>query len=545
MDALINEGLRINNWETRSLALDIAELEREYHTTRQRLLEDLQTMIIDKADNQHLGYSNIVTIVDAAPDEEAQLQAVMARLGEKGDYDLLMAELAIATVGPQDTDAIADLLDPLDREPAKYTETAYGKKLVHCTACEDHFQAKDLILTSCGHCYCGSCLSVLFNAAVSDESLYPPSCCANAPIPFQHAKRFLEPELETTFEEKGVEFATVDRTYCSDPACSTFIPPTEIVKSVAYCWHCDKLTCVVCKAPAHEGDCPADLELAALLKYAEEMHWQRCYQCLSIVQRIDGCNFMECLCGATFCYNCGRPMPDEQDCTCSVDGRQVYRFYQRPVDRPQPAETPTAAFDEPQLLDLAATMETARQNLTRAIAEVDTPGVPMQPLSRAEALELQRNITAVQVNLRHLFPPEGLVWQDFQPGEDADNGEPAIDWMRDVPGSSRPTTPTSSIDEMRQADTEVADQNPGSSEVFAGINYDYILPPFEPVPIEDIDLGADWNHVPDEPEHSARAEEPESMPVYNPLPTPIDRTSIRSRPGPHRTRARLAPHRRG
>lgn len=325
MDSIIGEALAIGNREVRDLVLQIRDRDNEHlaqtrhreneHLVQIRDRENEYLMQIRHLTNEHLRQrsgllldlgekvssikrptlemSDIVTVVDAAPDEEAQLQTVMVRLSKRGDYDPLLVELVVATIGPHDTDAIIDFLIPLDVESIKHIKTASGKRLFECTSCEDSFLAKDLILTSCGHCYCGSCLNMVFKVAVSDETLYPPSCCAQTPIPVEHAKRFLDPELETTFEEKSVEFNTIDRTYCSDPTCSTFIPPDSIRSATAYCQNCDKATCVVCKAPSHEDDCPADHELAALLEYAEQMRWQRCYDCLRIVERRDGCNHIE------------------------------------------------------------------------------------------------------------------------------------------------------------------------------------------------------------------------------------------------------------
>lgn len=292
MDTLVDEAMILGDRQARDLALEIRNHENAHQAERQRRIWNLGDMI-QNIRRPYLRLSDIVTVVEAAPDEEAQLQTVMARLAKRGEWDPLVAELAIMTVGPQDKDALVDFLESLAIKDIEHSKTAQGKSLIKCVACEEELQPKDLILTTCGHCYCGSCLITAFQTAVSDESLYPPSCCANTPIPLDHATRFLDPELETTFEEKGVEFSTVDRTYCSDPTCSTFIPPDDYYADRAICPKCLSRTCVVCKAPGHEGDCPADLELAALLKYAEEMRWQRCYSCFSVVQRRDGCSHME------------------------------------------------------------------------------------------------------------------------------------------------------------------------------------------------------------------------------------------------------------
>ncbi|KAG9656807.1 hypothetical protein KCU64_g5621, partial [Aureobasidium melanogenum] len=341
MDALIDEAMILGDREVRDLALEIRNHENEHQAARQTRLWNLGDKI-DNIKRPYLTFSDIVTVVEAASDEEAQPQAVMARLAKRGEWDPLIAELAISTVGPQDTDTIVHFLNFSAIDKKDHITTACGKKLVECVACEEQLPPKDLILASCGHCYCGSCLSMVFNAAVSDESLYPPRCCAQMPIPIEHAKRFLDKEFEATFAKKGIEFSTVDRTYCSDPICSTFIPPDDYEADHAYCPKCWQRTCIVCKAPAQGGDCPTDLELAALLRYAEEMRWQRCYNCLSVVQRQHGCNHMECRCGQSFCYTCGRPIYVHLTTRCPCQDIQPsrYRFYRRDENSSQPPDSP-------------------------------------------------------------------------------------------------------------------------------------------------------------------------------------------------------------
>jgi hypothetical protein len=291
MDQDIGKACLTGDQQVRDLAAEIQELDLSHEKHRGELLWD-STEATQKASHPRLDFSTIVTIVDVAPDEDAQVQTVMARLAKRGDYDSLTAELAIATVGPDDTDAIVDFLDNLAIEKIECTTTACGKKLVQCVACEEQLPARDVILASCGHSYCGLCINMMFSAATTDESWHPPRCCQATQIPTKHARRFLDPELEATFKEKTIEFETVNRTYCSNPECSIFIPPSEVYRNIAYC-SCWQETCVTCKAPAHSGDCPTDLELAEFLKYAKQSRWQRCYNCLSIVEKEGGCNHME------------------------------------------------------------------------------------------------------------------------------------------------------------------------------------------------------------------------------------------------------------
>jgi hypothetical protein len=292
MDSTIAEPHRTGS----SAALDwYLQLWNHEHANQRHDPTLFQTLIAatDRVTHHPLNFSPIITVVDAAPDEEAQLEAVMVRLAKKGDYDPLTAELAIATIGPHDTDALIDYLENLAIAKIEQTTTASGKKVGTCAACEEQSPVRDLILASCGHCYCRSCVGIMFDAATKDESCYPPKCCKNAPIPVDHAKRLLDPELEARFQNKAVEFETINRTYCSNPGCSMFMPPSEIDSDAVTCPSCSERTCVTCKAPAHRGECPADLELASLLELAQEMRWQRCYNCLRIVQKDNGCEHME------------------------------------------------------------------------------------------------------------------------------------------------------------------------------------------------------------------------------------------------------------
>ena len=60
---------------------------------------------------------------------------------------------------------------------------------------------------------------------------------------------------------KKVEFDTPNRTYCSNPLCSAFKRPESIINEQATCLDYSTITCTLCKATAHGGDCPADTAL--------------------------------------------------------------------------------------------------------------------------------------------------------------------------------------------------------------------------------------------------------------------------------------------
>ena len=173
-------------------------------------------------------------------------------------------------------------------------------RIQSCIACGDGHAIRNLITVPCGHCYCKPCIGGiggvdetegLFELAMKDESLFPPRCCKEA-IPVEVANRFLNESQIRPFEEKTVEYATMDKTYCHNTQCGKFILPTNIEGEKADCQHCGLMTCSVCKAVAHDGDCPIDPAYVSLMELAEAEGWKKCSQCKRLVELSFGCNHM-------------------------------------------------------------------------------------------------------------------------------------------------------------------------------------------------------------------------------------------------------------
>lgn len=142
----------------------------------------------------------------------------------------------------------------------------------------------------CSHIYCHKCVVDLFKSAMVDESLFPPRCCGQK-MPLKATDNFLTAELLEEYQEKELEYGTLNRTYCYISTCLAFIPPQHIQDDVASCkiYHCK--TCSICKGPYHEnGDCPSDEEMKQLLNIAAEKKWKRCYSCRRMVELMTGCN---------------------------------------------------------------------------------------------------------------------------------------------------------------------------------------------------------------------------------------------------------------
>lgn len=160
-----------------------------------------------------------------------------------------------------------------------------------CISCREEIEFVNVARVPCRHEYCRPCLEGLFNASMTDESLFPPRCCKQ-PIDMSIARIFLKSDLVQQYEKKKIEFETPNRTYCHSSACSAFISLSHIDGEVATCPHCGFTTCTSCKGRAHTGDCPNDTAMQQLLVTAQENGWQRCYSCWRLVELDHGCNHM-------------------------------------------------------------------------------------------------------------------------------------------------------------------------------------------------------------------------------------------------------------
>lgn len=156
-----------------------------------------------------------------------------------------------------------------------------------CVACGDDFPPSGLFRSPCSHEYCRECLVGLVQASLHDESLFPPRCCGQH-IPITTSQWFSQ-ELVDKFNAKKLEHDTPNRTYCSVPTCSTFIPPVFVANEVAHCPKCKLYTCTYCKAGYHPGVCEEDISAQKLLKLAADNGWQSCNACRRLVELNFGC----------------------------------------------------------------------------------------------------------------------------------------------------------------------------------------------------------------------------------------------------------------
>lgn len=317
----------------------------------------------------------------------------------------LLEKLRVLYISGFDDSSHNDLVDELDYAASHRPESsAWAASRAtkssstnnrRCEACREDVHFVDVARLPCRHEYCRVCLGELFEASMTDESLFPPRCCRE-PIPVTSVRLFLKEEVVRTYEHKKIEFETPNRTYCYSPNCSAFIHPRNISDETATCSDCALQTCTTCKARAHDGDCPNDTALQQMLETARENGWQRCHSCWRVVELEHGCNHMtyvppllvskfahvnrsSCRCGAQFCYVCGEPW---KNCACEQwDEHRLYARATQIVDR---QDEPVAAAPAP-----------------TPIAEGRMPlGEAMHRLDEREAAEIPADDPAVVQNIR-------------------------------------------------------------------------------------------------------------------------------------------------
>ncbi|KAI5803587.1 hypothetical protein DFH27DRAFT_461932, partial [Peziza echinospora] len=174
----------------------------------------------------------------------------------------------------------------------------------------------------CKHDWCLGCLTSRFAAVLTDQALWPPSCCFKG-SPFLEmeviALNLLGQDQYQAFVSKKEEYETKTPLYCPVKTCSAFIPNANKVSplgtqtstssassNAAVCGVCQTRVCIRCSQVWHPAnqECVPDEETLQVKKLAEEEMWASCPDCERIIELSQGCNHMICICKKEFCYVC-------------------------------------------------------------------------------------------------------------------------------------------------------------------------------------------------------------------------------------------------
>ncbi|PHT93501.1 hypothetical protein T459_01383, partial [Capsicum annuum] len=187
----------------------------------------------------------------------------------------------------------------------------------------------------CIHPFCIDCIVKYISFKVEDnvvEIRCPSLNCNNFLDPI-FCRNLVGPELFVKWSDKLCESYVLGLThcYCPNKNCSILIlDECGGNAKQSQCPNCKRFFCFQCKLPWHAGfKCEERRELmdkndVAFVVLAQRNKWKRCPRCRIFVSRIQGCQFIVCRCGATFCYNCGRQLASwALRCDCNVPSYSI------------------------------------------------------------------------------------------------------------------------------------------------------------------------------------------------------------------------------
>lgn len=182
--------------------------------------------------------------------------------------------------------------------------TVFCKICMEPTSIYDSFSSQ-----GCSHVFCNECISQHIAAKVGENCKVvkcPEEGC-KAVLDFDICKQFLRHDV---FERWGRILceSSIDNqliVYCPFKDCSALMLGFEKEGVVdAVCPHCDRVFCVRCKSPWHEGiNCSEYQKLGEnerakedimLRNLAKNKQWGRCSRCGYYVEKTEGCSYMVC-----------------------------------------------------------------------------------------------------------------------------------------------------------------------------------------------------------------------------------------------------------
>ncbi|KAJ4266153.1 hypothetical protein NW762_004133 [Fusarium torreyae] len=204
------------------------------------------------------------------------------------------------------------VLDRAERKAALQDNTpATGEENGQdCLICGERAHVK----VPCGCDYCLSCFRDAIRIGFRSSEEFPPKCCQ--PFTVETIALARSPALVHLFRQTEEEIQTPvpNRLYCHDGNCAAFIPHDRHGK----CLLCDLHTCDDCALKAHpgqtceEGDAEEDVWAAM-----DANRTVNCPNCGRMIQLLEACNHMTCVCSKQFCFICGK---DYGTCHCPTYG---------------------------------------------------------------------------------------------------------------------------------------------------------------------------------------------------------------------------------
>ncbi|RZB73200.1 ATP-dependent RNA helicase DEAH12, chloroplastic-like [Glycine soja] len=185
-------------------------------------------------------------------------------------------------------------------------------------------------LEGCGHLFCGLCLVEQFESAINNQGTFP-VCCTHRdcgdPILLTDLRSLLfGDKLEDLFRASlGAFVATSGGAYrfCPSPDCPSIyrVADPESAGEPFVCGACYSETCTRCHLEYHpylsceryqEFKEDPDSSLKEWCRGKEQV--KCCSACGYVIEKVDGCNHVECKCGKHVCWVCLEFFSTSNDC---------------------------------------------------------------------------------------------------------------------------------------------------------------------------------------------------------------------------------------
>ena len=217
-----------------------------------------------------------------------------------------------------------------------------------CAICMDEIiEINELLpLYTCGHVFHSACIKQYIEMKVKDRA-YPilcPDTTCKLPLSNYDIQFLLDPNVLNEYFQgsfnKFVENNMSDYSYCPTPDCRyIFIFEQKNDPPDFTCPVCSKRYCLNCKTQYHINMTCEEYRIShshtkedqKFEKFVKGKKYKQCPGCKIWVEKIEGCDFISCRCGMSFCYNCGG---DKTKCKCASKAGGHFRGPDHPIPIP-------------------------------------------------------------------------------------------------------------------------------------------------------------------------------------------------------------------
>ena len=195
-----------------------------------------------------------------------------------------------------------------------------NKSKPDCSVCLT--PASDPFQTSCGHIYCKSCFAHQCSAATTN-GIIPIRCLGDSGkcshiFTIEELKTYLTHESFEQLLEKSlaqyVRSNSKSLRHCPTPDCPCIYRLTT-KRDKLLCHSCLNIICINCQVHDHSGISCEAYQAAmkaeeTFTKWKEENNVNECPRCDAPIEKIDGCNHIECTnCANHICWQCMASFP--------------------------------------------------------------------------------------------------------------------------------------------------------------------------------------------------------------------------------------------